>query len=399
MHILHINDSIAQDIAGGSRQYAHEIARCMVERGHRVSFLVPKARPELPSEEVREGARIVRFEGANALDKYRALQRTFLTLHETSPVDVVFVHFGYTALGYHRLPIARQIPTVRVFHGPWDRESEAERGERGLKNRLMSRVMFTIDRYSLRCSDQVITLSEFMAEDVRRRFGIPEARVGVIPGGVDTRRFLPGDRREARQKLGLSEDAFLVFTARRLVRRMGLDVLIEAAAQARSKIPNLQVCIAGKGPQAEELQQSIQRQGVGDQVRMLGFVPDAQLRDYYCAADVFVLPSLAMEGFGLIILEALACNTPVLGTPVGAIPEVLRCFDPQMLLAGVSPSDIAEGLIQAHQGRFASATDYREKVVCGYDWGVITDRLLARISSQDSTAKRRVPAISGQSGG
>ena len=71
-----------------------------------------------------------------------------------------------------------------------------------------------------------------------------------------------------------------------------------------------------------------------------------ELADHYRAASLFVLPTVALEGFGLITVEAFACGTPVLGTPVGAIPEVLRPFDPRLLARDASPDALAEGILR-----------------------------------------------------
>jgi glycosyltransferase involved in cell wall biosynthesis len=380
LHILHLNDALVTEEAGGSRKYAAEVARCMAARGHRVSFLVPKKRPDLPDRETVEGFACWRYTGKGLWTKQKALQQTFQRLHAETPVDAVIVHFAYTSWGYHRLPIARTLPTLRVFHGPWDREAAAEQSAVGPKARIAQRIRYDFERFSLQHSHRIVTLSEFMATDVRERFGIPAEKVVTIPGGVDTTTFTPGDRAEARKRLGLPPDAFVVFTARRLVRRMGLDLLLDAAAQVRAEIPNLQVRIAGKGPMQEELTQQIEARQLGDCARLVGFVPDSQLPDYYRAANLFVLPTISLEGFGLIILEALACNTPVLGTPVGAIPDVLCRFDPTLVLSEASAEGIAAGLRAFSQRDPTSLPDYRAQVTNGYDWTQITDQLLAELT-------------------
>src|SRR5207249_11052699 len=78
----------------------------------------------------------------------------------------------------------------------------------------------------------------------------------------------------------------------------------------------------------------------------LGFIPDETLPSYYHAADVFVLPTRELEGFGLVTVEALACGTPVLGTPVGATPEVLSGLDASLVFRGISAEIMAEDLLR-----------------------------------------------------
>lgn len=97
------------------------------------------------------------------------------------------------------------------------------------RDRLAVGATFRIERYSLRRSHRVVTLSEYMASEARCRFGTPASKVSVIPPGVDTAVFAPGDRARARERLGLVPGAFIVLSVRRLARRMGLDLLLRAA--------------------------------------------------------------------------------------------------------------------------------------------------------------------------
>jgi len=82
-----------------------------------------------------------------------------------------------------------------------------------------------------------------------------------------------------------------------------------------------------------------------DNVKFLGFIKEQDLVKYYQAADLFVLPTLAYEGFGLVTLEALACGTPVLGTPAGATPEILNKINKSYILDSNEPEAISQGII------------------------------------------------------
>jgi glycosyltransferase involved in cell wall biosynthesis len=102
----------------------------------------------------------------------------------------------------------------------------------------------------------------------------------------------------------------------------------------------------------------------------LGFVEDDALPKYYQAADIFVLPTAALEGFGLIILESFSTNTPVLATPVGAIPEIMRGFNEKLLFPGTRPSDMADLIIEAltEPERLELYQDYRKAILREYTW-------------------------------
>jgi glycosyltransferase involved in cell wall biosynthesis len=127
---------------------------------------------------------------------------------------------------------------------------------------------------------------------------------------------------------------------------MGVENLVAALRHIRARVP-ARLAVAGTGPLLEELRRQAAGLGLGDAVRFLGRVPDGELVDWYRAADVFVLPTVAYEGFGMVTPEALATGTPVVGTPVGATPELLEPLDPRLVAAGTAPVELAEAVLGA----------------------------------------------------
>ena len=125
---------------------------------------------------------------------------------------------------------------------------------------------------------------------------------------------------------------------------MGLDNLLGAMAVLKVRRPSALLLIGGAGSLRGALEAQSQALGLSEHVKFLGFVPDAELPRYYQAADVFVLPTRELEGFGLVTVEALACGTPVLGTPVGATPEILRALCPTLVFRGPTAALMAEDL-------------------------------------------------------
>ncbi|HEX9743366.1 MAG TPA: glycosyltransferase family 4 protein [Nitrospiraceae bacterium] len=195
-----------------------------------------------------------------------------------------------------------------------------------------------------RCA-RVVVLSEFMKQRVQAVHGIAEQLVHVIPGAVDVERFAPaGDPAGVRRQLGLPAERTILLTVRNLVPRMGLNHFVRAVAMVRDEIPGILALIGGEGPLRVELERLIQEHRVKDHVRLLGFIPEEDLPKYYQSADLVVMPTSELEGFGLVTVEALACGTPVVGTPIGATPEILRGIDPALLATGTRAEDIAKSL-------------------------------------------------------
>jgi glycosyltransferase involved in cell wall biosynthesis len=216
---------------------------------------------------------------------------------------------------------------------------------RGIAGNAAAVGLWFLEWSCLRRAQLVHVLSDFSAAQARARYGVPGRRLVKIPGGADIERFHPAaDRAAARAALGLGPRTPLLFTVRNLEARMGLDRLLEAMARVRYFHPHAHLVVAGTGSRADELRQQAAALGIDGIVDFVGFVDDARLVAYYQAADAFVLPTRELEGFGLVTVEALACGTPVLGTPVGATPELLGPLEPALLFRDASAAAIADGL-------------------------------------------------------
>jgi glycosyltransferase involved in cell wall biosynthesis len=174
----------------------------------------------------------------------------------------------------------------------------------------------------------------------------------IIPGGVDLDRFHPAsDRMEIRRRLNIPEEKMILLSIRNLVPRMGLENLIAAMKDVIENMPDTYLIIGGSGRLKDELVELSRRLKIEGNIKFAGFIPEQDLPDYNRAADAFILPTLELEGFGLVTLEALACGTPVLGTAIGGTKEILGIFDPSYLFRDTGSESIAALIIETC-GRF-----------------------------------------------
>jgi len=265
------------------------------------------------------------------------------TLATDEKFDVVAAHFALFAWpALDRLTL----PLVVHFHGPWADEAAAEGA-----GRLAVAARWGIERAVYRRADLVIVLSDAFAAVARDRYGVAPSRIRKVPGRVDLDRFdLPLGRTEARARLGWPGERRILLAVRRLVRRMGLDRLLAAMPAVVRAEPAALLLIAGRGPQADALRARADALGLAAHVRFLGFLPDADLPLAYRAADLNVVPTRALEGFGLTAAEALAAGTPSLVAPVGALPDVVGDLSSALIFRSSAPADIAAGLIAALRG-------------------------------------------------
>ena len=361
LRVLFLADAHFDDLPGGSRVVARELARELIQRGHDVTFLVARHAPGTPDDCIQEGARIIRYSGAGTPVAFlREGRSACARLWAEKPFDIVHTHFAYAALGPLRA-VPRGTPRLRSFYGPWDAEGwiadAANRQHRlgMLKERVKRRLRHVVEGANLKRGHGVVVLSQHSRREVQS-FGYPDSDIHLIAGGADVERFAPAaSRAEVRRALGLPEGRTLLLSVRRLDPRMGLDNLIKAMPAIIARCPAALLLIGGKGPERGHLEGLIAKNGLQNHVRLLGFVADEQLSGYYQAANLFVLPTLALEGFGLVTAEALACGTPVIGTPVGATPEILSLLDPRLIAAGTTPADLAQAVLGFLEGDWADA--------------------------------------------
>jgi asparagine synthase (glutamine-hydrolysing) len=268
----------------------------------------------------------------------------FTTTLRDRPRDLVASHFAPAIWPAASLV---DVPLAVHFHGPWALESRQEGA-----GRAKVLAAWTMERQVYRRASRLIVLSRAFADVLHEHYRIPEDRIRIVPGGVDTGRFSPEPSRTiARERLGWPSDRPLVVCVRRLVRRMGLENLLTAMVSVRQSCPDALLVIAGGGALREELEQRAADLGLDGGVRFIGRVPEEDLPLVYRAADLSVVPTVALEGFGLIVVESLACGTPVVGTPIGGIPEILRPLGDELICESAAPAHLAERLVAGVQGR------------------------------------------------
>jgi len=286
--------------------------------------------------------------------------------------DAVVSHFALYA--FPVLDLLQGRPFITHFHGPWAAESAANNAPR----QAVEQMKFLIERAVYQRADRCIVLSEAFKRVLVSQYEVAPERVRRVPGGVDVDTFaVNGTTEEARARLGWPTDRPLVLAVRRLVPRMGLEQLIDAIATVRHQVPDVLALIAGKGPLQDTLQERIATLGLQHHVRLVGFVPEADLPHAYRAATVTVVPTVRLEGFGLITLESMAGGTPPLVTPIGGLPEAVSPLAPELVLEGATAQAIAEGLTEALQGQrpLPSAAACEAHVRAQHDWPVIARRV------------------------
>ncbi|MBL8012790.1 MAG: glycosyltransferase family 4 protein [Candidatus Omnitrophica bacterium] len=353
MQILFVSDVSINNIIGGAERVLFEQSTRLARAGHNVTILTR-----------RNSAHQAPFETINNVQEYRYAitdshpiafldstirngQRIYREISSKKRFDVINFHQPFSALAVNLLRETAGIKKVYTCHS-LSFEEYASRHPK-TKSFLQMMARKTMEQFSLERSSKIVVLSEFTKQKLAKTYGILPDKMVTIPGGADTDYFRPAHDREALKKnLNLPQKAWILFTVRNLVPRMGLENLIKAMALIKNRNQKIILYIGGQGELKETLLSLIKELGLETSVQLLGFLSKEQLLDYYQTADFFILPTAELEGFGLVTVESMACGTPVLGTPVGGTLEILNTFDSSFLFQGVSAEQIADGILQKH---------------------------------------------------
>jgi glycosyltransferase involved in cell wall biosynthesis len=289
---------------GGLETYCWEVGRALAACGHRVSIVAGEGGSPRHGE-----VRFVEFP-FRGRSRFPALGTRFQKLMERAS-------FARNTLP-HLLDAGYD---VLIVNKPFDFPTLWLGRRRGMRAITVFRSggtdFFPGDRFFSRAVDFWVSASFYNARQIEERYKHP-AR--VIPNGVNTAVFAyRGPNPRLKMEWSLPSQAPIVMSCGRLVGWKGLKVIIEAIAQ----IPPVHYGIIGDGPEKTRLQQLAQKLNLGDRVHFLGVITHDHLPEVLSLADIFVQPSIGEEAFGISVVEAMACNLPILASRKGGMVEIV----------------------------------------------------------------------------
>ena len=382
--------------AGGMQLYVRALSRELGQRGVGVDVFTRRVNPALPTiVPFGQDARVVHLDAgpAASIDKsavFELLPEFVCNLQRfrrSEGIEYDYLHSHYWLSGWvgSRLADRWNIPHVAMFHtlGRLKNRAMGDHAETETRSEVETRIVSDVDR--------IIASSEHERQALVDLYNARRDRVDVIPCGVDLTLFQPGDRDEARAKLGLSGDVLL------FVGRMdpikGLDILLRAVALLRDR-PALTLVVVGGSASETEMQraQSMASDlGIEKLVQFRGSVAQEELPAYYNAATVCVIPS-HYESFGLVAIESLACGTPVIGSMVGGLPTVIHDEENGFLVPWRHPAEFAERVetYLTDDKLREDLTRQARPSVLKFGWGAVAQRV---ISVYDDVADECQPLV------
>ena len=318
--------------------YVHDINRHLARRGHRVTVVTP-GNSSMPARESFDDVDVVRFPMELPVDlTYGRVAQTRVNLMgkvarvavmahyleaqfratvaaaRERGADVIHAHWAIPT-GPAAVSAARRLglPSVITMHGG-DVYVNPEQGY-DFPTRWYVRPAL---RWTLRKAGALTAITEDCRQHALRA-GAPSRSIHLVFNGTDLRRFSPAPAGTVDPRFGPT----MIFACRQLFPRKGIRFLVEAAAQLKPRFPDLKVVVAGDGFERPELIALAERLGIARDVTFLGWVPNSELPQYYRAAALSVIPSLE-EGFGIPAAEAMGCETAVVASDAGGLPEVVE---------------------------------------------------------------------------
>ncbi|GEM_PF-4571560 len=401
MRILFVAEGRYPDFSGGTETVIHHLTHELAGHAHDVYTLTRKPQPGAPDYEIDGKIHVHRYPGPPVgsrlyrlypVSSFLEARRCFVGLCEKTHFDAIVFNHPFSAWSILSTAASKNSKRIYMLHSASHLELRMAAPCEGMLWDTALRVPMAcvkhIERSVIRKCDHIITLSQYMRDQVASLCDEAIDRVEIISGGVDACLFRPvggaEEKIRLREALGIPRDALGLFAAKRLYRGVGLENLVDAVGLLLAKEPGLNVCllIAGEGPSRGQLESRISALRLGNVVRLLGNVPHEKIASYFRCADLFI--STRPEPFGLAMLEALACQLPVLSVPAGGGIEILQGLSKKLLFQNSSSKAMADlilNFVNSPQELAALRQACGRYVRDNYAWSIAANKvenLLAR---------------------
>ncbi|HEU4368393.1 MAG TPA: glycosyltransferase [Methylomirabilota bacterium] len=320
---------------GGMNVYVRELARELARMRVAADIFTRSQNPAIPRvSAIGAGVRVVHLpagpEAPMARERVHDHLDEFVDGVEAFRIgrglDYDLIHAHYWLSGTAGLVLRERwgVPLVQMFHTLGRLKNDATRNgaerEPALRIAEEARIVGAADR--------IVAATVVERAHLAGHYGADPTRIAVIPCGVDTELFVPGDQAAARAALGLDDRPRLLYVGR-IAPIKGLETLLDGMARLRAAGSHAHLCIVGGDTDEPlnghegELRARLSRLDLGDTVTFVGAQPQGRLRTWYVAVDATVLPSY-YESFGMVALEAMACGSPVIASRVGGLQTTVR---------------------------------------------------------------------------
>ncbi len=360
--------------------YVRELCSALAQTGVDTAVFVRRHDNTETVVEVEPGFKVIHINAgpphlpkealAAVVEEFAAGVNDWIAQH---PVDVLHANYWLSGVAGHRLKHDLDLPLVSTFHTL--ARVKAETGDLEPQRRINA------EAEVIACSDVITANSVTELQQLASLYGADPKRIDVVAPGIDRAVFSPGLREGARNALGLKDGPVLLFVGR-IQPLKGLDVAVATLAGLSRRYQDAQLLVVGgvSGPQGQKelrrFEDSVQRYGLQDRVKLVPPLPHHLLSTYYRAADVCLVPSRS-ESFGLVALEAAACGVPVVASDVGGLTTLVDHGRSGLRVAGRDPAGYIDAVSAILEDpRLAESMARRgAEMAARYSWSATALRL------------------------
>jgi glycosyltransferase involved in cell wall biosynthesis len=388
MRVLVISEHYYPTI-GGSTNYVHNLCRFLTRIGCEVYLItIPDREDPVERWYTKDGFQIFRLRIPKSLRKERFFpiflgRRLGGIISDVNP-EIIHFAYGFFAPLVTRTCLRRvSTPILWTIHNIPPLEHTLDTFKNTPLNRTLERIYFSMGglygflALKLSYYDILICVSEKTANHVMEK-KVPLEKIRIIPNGIDTELFsAPEDSYKIKEKLNIQNYSPIILTVAGIIPHKGQDYLIRIAPRLLERFPEALFLFVGpvrSRSYFHRLQELIESLNVQDNVMIIPSVEASMIQEYYSAADIYVQPSLE-EGFCMSILEAMACEKPVVGTKTGAIPKFIEESGAGILIDRATPTDIYNAIITLleNEKKLRDGKKARAYVVKNYSWKKIAE--------------------------
>lgn len=318
---------------GGVENYVHYSAKELVKLGHNVTVICANE-PSAKKEETVNGIKVKRLSYLGKIANTNITPQLPFSLSKES-FDIIHTHIPtpWSADWSNIFSKLKRKPLVITYHNDIIGNGFADYIARFYNASALKSLLKEADKIIITQPNYLH--SSLYLEDY-------SDKIEVIPNGVDVEKFKPINITKEKNTL------FFLSLLDEFHKYKGLDYLLKALIKVKKEIPDIKLIVGGKGVLLDYYSDLTEKFGLKDNVEFHGFIPDEKIVEYYNKCNVFVLPSISskQEGFGIVVLEALACETPVISTEIVGVAADVEKSDSGIIVPPKDVDELADAIIK-----------------------------------------------------
>ena len=367
---------------GGLASHVYDLSKMLVKKGYTI-HIVTCSFPGAPDYELVDGVHVHRFDAYEIpapeflqwdLNMNVLMEKKAIEIINEHDIDVIHAHDWLVASAAIGLKHLFRKPLIATIHSL----------ERGRRNGLFNDGQHMIDQienFLIQEAWHNIVCSQYMQALCHFSFRFPNDKMTIIPNGVRFDDFSvklsKGDAVKHHKKYALIEEQIVAYIGR-LVPEKGVNVLLGAVKPVLEKMPNTKFVVAGEGWHRNELQRITKELNIEEKVLFTGYLPEEDFLAYFNVSDILVVPS-TYEPFGIVALEGMATETPIIVSDVGGLSEIVDHQWTGMKVPADNSQALADSIIELLTNetlRTRIVSNAIDKLKHVYDWSIIADHTI-----------------------